>query len=111
MAKADKYGTADSAMRIKINVTEKPVQPSAMTRPAGDNPSQQDNKRKFGQPDLRHGSKQVATVEEGEPASQAGSQRQRIGKAAWQPKLTFEKMLDAPYKMDTGAKLATHTLR
>ncbi|KAE8811860.1 Endoglucanase 3 [Hordeum vulgare] len=37
MAKADKYATVDSAMRIKISAKDKPVQPLATTKPAGDN--------------------------------------------------------------------------
>ncbi|KAI4972075.1 hypothetical protein ZWY2020_003000 [Hordeum vulgare] len=61
--------------------------------------------------DSRSNNKLVANMEGDASATQAGSQRRRTGKNDWQPKLTFEEMLDAPCKMHTGAKLATHTLR
>ena len=111
MAKADKYGTADSAMRMKVTMPAKPAPLPAAPRAAADNRQQQNNKRKADQPDPRYGSRQVASIEEEQPAAQASSQRQRTGKAAWQPKLTFEQMLDLPCKNHSGAKPATHTLR
>ncbi|KAE8786523.1 hypothetical protein D1007_39631 [Hordeum vulgare] len=111
MAKADKYATADSAMRIKISATDKPVPPRATTRPTGDNRGRQNNKHKADQQDPQSGSKKVANMEEEQPTVQAGAQHQRTGKNTWQPRLTFEEMLDAPCKMHTGAKPATHTLR
>ncbi|KAE8816422.1 Endoglucanase 3 [Hordeum vulgare] len=40
MAKVDKYATSDSAMRIKVSVTDKPVQPPVMMWLAGDNRGQ-----------------------------------------------------------------------
>ncbi|KAI4971584.1 hypothetical protein ZWY2020_002498 [Hordeum vulgare] len=36
MAKADKYATADSTMRIKVSARDKPVQPLATSKPAGE---------------------------------------------------------------------------
>ncbi|KAE8806646.1 hypothetical protein D1007_17171 [Hordeum vulgare] len=111
MAKADKYATADSVMRIKVSATVKAIPPPATTRPAGDNRGGQNNKRKADQQDLRPGSKQVANIEEEQPTAQADAQRQRTDKNTWQPKVTFEQMLDAPCKIHTGAKPATHTLR
>ncbi|KAE8809993.1 hypothetical protein D1007_13313 [Hordeum vulgare] len=106
MAKADKYATADSAMRIKVSATDKPTPSSTATKPVVDN---RNNKCKADQLAPSR-SKQVTTIEEEQPAMQAGAQRQRAGKNTWLPKLTFEKMLDAPCKMHTGAKPATHTL-
>ncbi|KAE8816173.1 hypothetical protein D1007_06291 [Hordeum vulgare] len=111
MAKADKYATADSAMWVKVTASDKIVPTPSTPKPAGDNRGGQNNKRKTDQLDSRSTSKQVANMEEDAPATQAGSQRQRAGKNTWQPKLTFEQMLDAPCKMHTGAKPATHTLR
>ncbi|KAE8766201.1 hypothetical protein D1007_63286 [Hordeum vulgare] len=111
MAKADKYATADSAMRVKVTASDKIVPTPSTPKPAGDNLGGQNNKRKADQLDSLSASKQVARVEEDAPATQAGSQRQRTGKSTWQPKLTFEQMLDAPCKMHTGMKPATHTLR
>ncbi|KAE8810966.1 hypothetical protein D1007_12324 [Hordeum vulgare] len=69
MAKADKYATADSTMQIKVNTTDKPVQPPATMRPASDGRGQQNNKRKSNQLDPRHRSKKVATVEDEQPAA------------------------------------------
>ncbi|KAE8813886.1 Endoglucanase 3 [Hordeum vulgare] len=111
MAKADKYATADSTMRIKIGAMDKPVQSPSTTKPVGDNRGRQNNELKADQLDPRPGSKQVPSLEEEQPAAQAGAQRQRAGKNAWQPKLTLEQMLDAPCKMHSGAKPTTHTLR
>ncbi|KAE8794406.1 hypothetical protein D1007_30850 [Hordeum vulgare] len=111
MAKADKYATADSMMRVKVTGSDKIVPTPATPKPAGDNRGAHNNKRKGDQLDSCSTSKQVASVEEDVPATQVGSQRQRTGKNNLQPKLTFEKMLDAPCKMHSGAKPATHTLR
>ncbi|KAE8815798.1 endoglucanase 3 [Hordeum vulgare] len=111
MAKADKYATADFVMRIKVTATGKATPPPATPRPVAKSRQQQNNKRKTDQPDPRYGNKQVATIEEEQPAAQASSQRQRAGKGTWQPKLTFEQMLDAPCKMHFGAKPATRTLQ
>ncbi|KAE8778724.1 hypothetical protein D1007_48362 [Hordeum vulgare] len=110
MAKADKYATADSMMRVKVTASDKTVPTPATVKLAGDNRGDQNNKHKADQLDSRSTSKQVASVEEDAPATQAGSQRQRTDKNNWQPKLTFEQILDAPCKMHTGAKPATHTL-
>ncbi|KAI4972876.1 hypothetical protein ZWY2020_003801 [Hordeum vulgare] len=84
MAKADKYATTDSIMRVKNN-----------------------NKRKADQLDLRSNNKLVANVEGEASATQAGSQQRRTSKNDWQPKQSFEQMLDAPYKMHSGAKPST----
>ncbi|KAI5015220.1 hypothetical protein ZWY2020_056610 [Hordeum vulgare] len=111
MAKADKYAMADSAMRVKVTASDKIVPTPATPKPARDNQGGQNNKRKADQLDSRSESKHVANMEEEAPATQAGSQWQRTGKNNWQPKLTFEQMLDAPCKMHTGAKPTTHTLR
>ncbi|KAE8806137.1 Endoglucanase 3 [Hordeum vulgare] len=111
MAKGDKYATTDSAMWIKVTATGKAAVPLATPKPAADVRGQENNKRKADHTNPRYGSKKVATMEEEQPATQATSQRQRDGKAAWQPKLTFDQMLDAPYKMHIGAKPVTHTLR
>ncbi|KAI4999790.1 hypothetical protein ZWY2020_004379 [Hordeum vulgare] len=110
IAKADKYATADSAMRVKVTALDKIVPTPTAPKPTGDNRGGQNNKHKADQLDSRSASKQVASVEEDTLANQDGSQRQRTGKNNWQPKLTFEQMLDAPCKMHTWAKPATHTL-
>ncbi|KAE8812130.1 Endoglucanase 3 [Hordeum vulgare] len=90
MAKADKYGTPDSAMRSKVTSTGKAAMPPATLRPAADAGGQQNNKGKSNRPDPRYGSKQVTTMEEEHLAAQAARHRQHGGKDAWQPKLTFE---------------------
>ena len=46
MAKADKYATADSAMRIKVTTPAKPTPSPAVPQAAADNRQQQNNKRK-----------------------------------------------------------------
>ncbi|KAE8802892.1 hypothetical protein D1007_21326 [Hordeum vulgare] len=47
MAKADKYATADSAMRIKVTAADKVVPMPATPKPGGDSRgSQNNNKRK-----------------------------------------------------------------
>ncbi|KAI5016729.1 hypothetical protein ZWY2020_006580 [Hordeum vulgare] len=96
MAKADKYATNDSVMRVKVTALDKIVPTPTTPKPAGDNRHGENNKRKADQLDSRSNNKLVANVEGDAPATQAGSQRQRTGKNDWQPKLTFEKMLDAP---------------
>ncbi|KAE8788249.1 hypothetical protein D1007_37737 [Hordeum vulgare] len=111
MAKADKYATADSTMRVKVTASNKVVPTPSTPKPVGDNRGGQYNKRKVDQLDSRSASKQVANMEEEAPAAQGGSQRKRTGKNTWQPKLTFEQMLDAPCKMHIGAKPTTHSLQ
>ncbi|KAE8772601.1 Endoglucanase 3 [Hordeum vulgare] len=110
MAKAEIYATDDSTMQIKVTATGKAATvgyAAAGCRQLG----QQNNKLKSDQLDPEYTRKQVATMKEEKPAAEATSQRQRDDKGAWQPKLTFEEMLDAPCKMHTGAKPATHMLR
>ncbi|KAI5016583.1 hypothetical protein ZWY2020_006434 [Hordeum vulgare] len=64
MAKADKYTTADSAMRVKVTALDKIVPTSATPKLAGDNRGGQKNyKRKADQMDPRSNSKLVASVE------------------------------------------------
>ncbi|KAI5012821.1 hypothetical protein ZWY2020_025087 [Hordeum vulgare] len=70
MAKADKYATADSAMRIKVTTLDKVVPASATPKPAGDNRGGQNNyKRKA---DQMGNNKLVANVEGEASDSQAG---------------------------------------
>ncbi|KAE8770642.1 Endoglucanase 3 [Hordeum vulgare] len=111
MAKVDKYATADFEMGVKVTASDKIVPTPSTPKPAGDNRGGQNNKRKANQLDSHSTSKHVASMEEDVPPTQAGSQRQPISKSNWQPKLTFEQMLDAPCKMHTRAKPTTHTLR
>ncbi|KAE8793702.1 Endoglucanase 3 [Hordeum vulgare] len=112
MAKADKSSMADSARRVKVSASDKIVPTLTTPKPAGDNRGgQNDNKRKADQLDSRSNNKLVANMEGDASATQAGSQRRWTGKNDRQPKLTFEQMLDAPYKLHTGAKPATHILR
>ncbi|KAE8793743.1 Endoglucanase 3 [Hordeum vulgare] len=112
MAKADKYATADSSMRVKVTASDKVVPTPTTPKPAGENRGgQNNNKRKADQLDSRSNNKLVANVEGEVPATQAGSQQRRTGKNDCQPKLSFEQMLDAPCKMHSGAKPSTHTLR
>ncbi|KAE8813326.1 hypothetical protein D1007_09598 [Hordeum vulgare] len=112
MAKADKYATADSAMRVKVTASDKAIPTRATPKPAGDNRGgQNNNKRKADQLDSCSNNKLVANVEGEAPATQAGSQRRRTNKNDWQPKQSFEQMLDAPCKMPSWAKPSTHTLR
>ncbi|KAI4978055.1 hypothetical protein ZWY2020_014609 [Hordeum vulgare] len=111
MAKADKYATADSAMRVKVTASDKVFPTPTTPKAAGDNRGgQNNNKRKADQIDLRSNNKLVASVEGDAPATKAGSQQRRTRKDDWHPKLSFEQMLDAPCKMHTRAKPATHTL-
>ncbi|KAE8771705.1 Endoglucanase 3 [Hordeum vulgare] len=51
IAKADKYATADSTLRIKVSATDKPIQPPAMMQSAGEKRGQQNCKRKSKHPD------------------------------------------------------------
>ncbi|KAE8770793.1 hypothetical protein D1007_57406 [Hordeum vulgare] len=112
MSKADKYAMADSAMRVKVTASDKVVPTPTTPKPAGDNRGgQNNNKRKADQLDSCSNNKLVASVEGEPPATQAGSQRRRTGKNDWQPKLSFEQMLDTPCKMHYGAKPSTHTHR
>ncbi|KAI5014844.1 hypothetical protein ZWY2020_056234 [Hordeum vulgare] len=70
MAKADKYATADSAMRIKVTASDKVVPAPATAKPVGDNRGGQNNyKRKA---DQMANNKLVANMEGKASASQAG---------------------------------------
>ncbi|KAE8812369.1 hypothetical protein D1007_10731 [Hordeum vulgare] len=114
MAKADKYATADSAMRIKVTALDKVVPAPATPKPAGDNRGGQNNyKRKADQMDPRSNNKLVANVEGEASASQAGPPRKRRnqGNPNWLPKQSLEQLLDAPCKIHSGATPSTHTLR
>ncbi|KAE8783760.1 hypothetical protein D1007_42740 [Hordeum vulgare] len=72
MAKADKYATADSAMRVKVTASDKAVPTPATPKPAGDNRGgQNNNMRKADQLDSRSSIKLVANVE-GEGAGYSG---------------------------------------
>ncbi|KAE8809414.1 hypothetical protein D1007_14007 [Hordeum vulgare] len=111
MAKADKYATADSAMRIKVTASDKDVPAPATPKPAGDNRGGQKNyKRKV---DQMANSKLVANVEGEASASQAGPPRKccNQGNPNWLPKQTLKQLLDAPCKIPSGAAPSTHTLR
>ncbi|KAI5018262.1 hypothetical protein ZWY2020_043150 [Hordeum vulgare] len=113
MAKADKYAMADSAMRVKVTTSDKAAPTPATPKPAGDGRGgQNNNKRKADQLDSRSNNKLVANVEGETSAPQAGPQRKRPnrGNTNWLPKQTFEQLLDAPYKIQSGAQLSTHTL-
>ncbi|KAE8813510.1 hypothetical protein D1007_09336 [Hordeum vulgare] len=78
MAKADKYATADSAMRIKVTASDKVVPTPATPKPTGDNRGGQNNyKRKADQMHPRSNSKMVANVEGEASDSQAGPPRKR----------------------------------
>ncbi|KAE8808299.1 hypothetical protein D1007_15199 [Hordeum vulgare] len=106
MAKADKYATADSAMRIKVTASDKVVPTPATPKPAGDNRGGQNNyKRKVDQMDPRSNSKLVANVEGEASASQAGPPRKRPNRSNpnWLPKQSLEQLLDAPCKIHVGA--------
>ncbi|KAE8802852.1 hypothetical protein D1007_21389 [Hordeum vulgare] len=114
MAKADKYATADSAMRIKVTALDKVVPAPATPKPAGDNRGGQNNyKRKADQMDPRSNNKLVANVEGEASASQAGPPRKHPnrGNPNWLPRQSLEQMLDAPWKKHYGATQSTHTLR
>ncbi|KAE8792638.1 hypothetical protein D1007_32818 [Hordeum vulgare] len=64
MAKADKYATADIAMRVKVIASDKAVPTPATPKPTGDNRGgQNNNKRKADQLDSRSNNKLVADME------------------------------------------------
>ncbi|KAE8806623.1 hypothetical protein D1007_17146 [Hordeum vulgare] len=114
MAKADKYATADSAMRIKVTASDKAVPTPATPKPAGDNRGGQNNyKRKADRTDSRSNIKLVASVEGETSAPQAGPPRKRLNRSNtnWLPKQSFEQLLDAPCKIHSGAQPSSHTLR
>ncbi|KAE8772831.1 hypothetical protein D1007_55089 [Hordeum vulgare] len=114
MDKADKYTTADSAMRVKVTASDKVVPTPATPKPAGDNRGgQNNNKRKADQMDSRSNSKLVASVEGETSAPQAGPPRKRSNRNHdnWLPKQSFEQLLDAPCKIHSGAQPSNHTLR
>ncbi|KAE8772543.1 hypothetical protein D1007_55460 [Hordeum vulgare] len=109
MAKADKYASADSAMRIKVTALDKVVPAPATPKPAGDNRGGQNNyKRKADQMDPRSNNKLVANVEGGASASQAGPPRKlrNQGNPNWLPKQSLEQLLDPPARY-----IMSHTLR
>ncbi|KAE8768559.1 hypothetical protein D1007_59956 [Hordeum vulgare] len=109
MAKADKYATADSAMCVKVTASDK-----AVPTPAGDNLGGQNNyKHKADQTDSRSNNKLVVSVEAETSAPQAGPPRKRPNQsnANWLPKQSFEQLLDAPCKINSGAQPSSHTLR
>ncbi|KAE8781749.1 hypothetical protein D1007_44949 [Hordeum vulgare] len=114
MAKADKYATADSAMRIKVTALDKVVPTPAIPKPAGDNRGGENNyKRKADQMDPCSNNKLVANVEGEASASQAGPPRKRPnrGNPNWLPRQSLEQLLDAPCKIHSGATPSTHNLR
>ncbi|KAI5008825.1 hypothetical protein ZWY2020_009873 [Hordeum vulgare] len=114
MAKADKYATADSAMRVKVTASDKVVPTSATPKPARDNRGGQNNyKRKAYQTDSRSNSKLVASVEGETSAPQAGPPRKRPNRRNTNglPKESFEQLLDAPCKIHSRAQPSSHTLR
>ncbi|KAI5015614.1 hypothetical protein ZWY2020_057004 [Hordeum vulgare] len=111
MAKADKYATDDSAMRIKVTALHKVVPAPATPKPAGDDRGGQNNyKRKA---DKMANNKLVANVEGEASASQAGppQNRRNQGNPNWQPRQSLKQLLDAPSKIYSGAAPSTHTLR
>ncbi|KAE8796800.1 Endoglucanase 3 [Hordeum vulgare] len=102
MAKADKYATADLAMRVKVTASDKAVPTPATRKPAGDNRGGQNhNKRKADQMDSRSNSKLVASMEGETSAPQAGPPRKRSNRnnTNWLPRQSFEQLLDAPCKI------------
>ncbi|KAE8783474.1 hypothetical protein D1007_43070 [Hordeum vulgare] len=114
MAKADKYATANSAIRVKVTASDKVVPMPATPKPAGDNRGGQNNyKRKADQMDPRSNSKLVASMEGETLAPQAGPPRKRPNRSNtnWLPKQSFKQLLDAPCKIHSGAPPSTHTLR
>ncbi|KAE8791038.1 hypothetical protein D1007_34472 [Hordeum vulgare] len=100
-------------MRVKVTASDKTASTSAAPKPAGDNRGSQNNnnKRKADQLDSRASNKMVANVEGETPASQGNSQRRKTDRAPWQPRQSFEQMLDVPCKMDSGQNPSNHTLR
>ncbi|KAI4981892.1 hypothetical protein ZWY2020_022384 [Hordeum vulgare] len=78
MAKADKYATTDSAMRVMVTASDKSVPTPATPKPAGDGlGGQNNNKCKADQMDSRSNNKLVASVEGETLAPQAGPQWKR----------------------------------
>ncbi|KAE8773912.1 hypothetical protein D1007_53775 [Hordeum vulgare] len=105
MAKADKYATVDSAMRIKVTASDK-----AVPTPAGDGRGgQNNNKRKADQVDSRSNNKLVANMEGEASAPQAGPPRKRSNRnnTNWLPKQSFEQLLDAPARYILGRSRPT----
>ncbi|KAI5017948.1 hypothetical protein ZWY2020_042836 [Hordeum vulgare] len=114
MDKAEKYATADSAMRVKVTASHKVVPTPATPKPAGDNRGGQNNyKHKADQMDPCSNSKLVASVEGEGSAPQASPPRKRPNRSNTNllPKQSFEQLLDAPCKIHSGAQPSTHTLR
>ncbi|KAE8810928.1 hypothetical protein D1007_12278 [Hordeum vulgare] len=114
MAKADKYATANSAMRVKVTASDKAVPMPTTPKPAGDGRGgQNNNKRKANQMDSRSNSKLVASVEGETSAPNADPPRKSSNRnnANWLPKQSFEQLLDAPCKIHSRAKPSNHTLR
>ncbi|KAE8809510.1 hypothetical protein D1007_13932 [Hordeum vulgare] len=114
MAKADKYATTDSAMRVKVTASDKAVPMPPTPKLAGDNRGgQNNNKRKADHMDSRSNSKLVASMEGETSAPQAGPPRKRSNgnNTNWPPRQSFEQLLDAPWKIHSGAQPSTHTLR
>ncbi|KAE8772181.1 hypothetical protein D1007_55835 [Hordeum vulgare] len=114
MAKADKYATADSAMRVKVTASDKAVPTPATPKSAGHNRGgQNNNKRKADQMDSCSNNKLVASMEGETSAPQAGPlwKRSNRNNANWLPKQSFEQLLDAPCKIHSGAQPSNHTLR
>ncbi|KAE8771038.1 Endoglucanase 3 [Hordeum vulgare] len=65
MAKADKYATADSTIRVKVTASDKAIPTQATPKPAGDNRAgQNNNKRKADQLGSRS-NKQVGSQRRG----------------------------------------------
>lgn len=97
----DKYATADSSMKSEIQVdASTKVLLLAPQTPAGDSKWHQqpnDNKHKAQQPATNN--RQVATVEDQQPAGQPSPKRQKGGKGAWQLAFSFEQTLDVTPKM------------
>ncbi|KAE8799871.1 hypothetical protein D1007_24751 [Hordeum vulgare] len=111
MAKADKYATADSVMRVKVTASDKVVPTPATPKPAGDNQGGQNNyKRKADKMDTCSNSKLVASMEGETSAPQAGPPRKRPNRSNtnWLPKQSFEQLLDAPCKIHSGAQPSSH---
>ncbi|KAE8769516.1 hypothetical protein D1007_58878 [Hordeum vulgare] len=78
MAKAVKYATTDSAMRVKVTASDKAFRTPATPKLAGDGQGgQNNNKCKADQMDSRSNNKLVASMEGKTSARQAGPQRKR----------------------------------
>ncbi|KAE8791337.1 hypothetical protein D1007_34235 [Hordeum vulgare] len=104
MAKADKYATADSTMRIEVTALDKVVPAQATPKPAGDNRGGQNNyKRKA---DQMANNKLVANVEGEASASQATPPRKsrNQGNPNWQPRQSLEQLLDTPARYIRGRR-------